>query len=100
MPGVSEGTATFSLGRCVRTLLAFAPRRRGHLPAWIAGLWILAASPLGAQTFDPSVTVGAGIQTSYDHDAPTSGTSVDQFALNHARIYLSGTITKNISLMF
>ena len=50
--------------------------------------------------FTPSLTVGAGIQTSYDHSQPTGGTSADTFALNHMRLYFSGDITKNISAMF
>ena len=69
-------------------------------PVWLAGLLLLAVSPLRAQIFDPSVTVGAGIQAGYDHSQPSGGTAVDQFALDHARIYLSGTITKDISVMF
>jgi len=50
-------------------------------------------------TFDPTFTVGAGIQTSYQHTAPNSGTSTDQFSLGHARLYFSGDVTKNISAM-
>jgi len=62
---------------------------------------ILAASPLRAQTdsFDPTFTVGAGIQTNYQHNAPNSGDSTDQFLLGHARLYFSGDVTKNISAM-
>lgn len=59
----------------------------------------LSASPAGAQVFTPSLTVGAGIQTSYDHSAPDGGASTDTFALNHLRLYFSGDITKNISAM-
>jgi hypothetical protein len=86
--------------RCVRIAQAFTFGR--CLTAWLAGLLLLAASPLRAQTFEPSLTVGAGIQGSYDHlnpDGDSAGVA-DQFALDHARIYLSGTITKNISVMF
>lgn len=62
---------------------------------------ISAGVPLRAQTdtFDPTFTVGAGIQTGYQHTAPNSGTSTDQFALDHARLYFSGDVTKNISAM-
>ena len=76
----------------------FIFRRCG--PASLAAIAVLAASSLKAQTFDPSVTVGAGIRTSFDHTDPTVGSSLDQFALNDARIYLSGTVTKNIGVMF
>jgi hypothetical protein len=69
------------------------------LPAVLAGLLTLAASPLWAQAFEPSVTVGAGIQTSYQHNEPSGSDATDQFSLDHARIYLSGDITKNISAM-
>jgi hypothetical protein len=59
----------------------------------------LAASPAWAQTFEPTLTVGAGIQGSYTHTDTDSSTSVDQFSLNHLRLYFSGDITKNISAM-
>jgi len=73
----------------------------GYSPVWLFGLLILIVSPLRAQdpAFDPSLTVGAGIQTSYNHDEPDGAPSLDQFSLNHARLYFSGDITKNISLM-
>jgi hypothetical protein len=69
---------------------------------WFAGLLLIILLPLQgrAQTFEPSFTVGAGIQTSYDHTAPSGSASTDMFSLNHARIYLGGTITKNVSAMF
>ena len=79
----------------------FGRARFSHLlrfaPGLLAGFLILAASPLRAQTFTPTLTVGAGIQTSYDHTEPSSGTSLDQFNLNHLRLYFSGDITKYIS---
>jgi hypothetical protein len=67
-----------------------------------AGLLFLAALPLRAQTpaFDPSFTVGAGIQTDYTHTVPTGAQSADDFNLDHARLYFSGDVTKNISVMF
>src|SRR5258708_21220145 len=54
---------------------------------WLAGFLMLAASPLRAQTFDPTLSVGVGIQTSYQHTETTGATGLNQFALNHARIY-------------
>ncbi len=62
---------------------------------------MLAALPLRAQTdtFDPTFTVGAGIQTNYQHNAPNGGDSTDQFLLGHARLYFSGDVTKNIGAM-
>ncbi|HET6143535.1 MAG TPA: hypothetical protein VFE02_08490 [Candidatus Acidoferrales bacterium] len=65
----------------------------------LAGFLILNSSPLQAQTFEPTLTVGAGIQTGYDHTEPATGTSQDQFQLDHLRLYFSGDITKNFSAM-
>jgi hypothetical protein len=50
----------------------------------------------------PSVTVGAGIRasftdTSFDNDAAAD---VSDFELNSARIYISGTVTEHIKVMF
>ena len=69
------------------------------MPACLIGFLMLSASPLWAQTFDPTLTVGAGIQASYQHTEPDSGTSVDQFQLNHLRLYFSGDITNYLSAM-
>jgi hypothetical protein len=46
------------------------------------------------------VTIGAGLQTSYEHTNPTAGTATDQFLVNHARIYINGNVTDSIALMF
>ncbi len=72
------------------------------VPVCFTAFVILAALPLGAQTdsFDPTFTVGAGLQTNYQHNAPNGGDSTDQFSLGHARLYFSGDVTKNISAMF
>ena len=53
----------------------------------------------------PSVSVGAGMRSSFTHaelDAPgTAGDAeASDFHLDSARIYLSGKVTENISLMF
>ncbi|MGH9678801.1 MAG: porin, partial [Candidatus Acidiferrales bacterium] len=66
-----------------------------------AGLLVLALSPLlaRAQTFEPTLTVGGGIQGSYDHTQPDGSNSTDQFSINHLRLYFNGDITKNISAM-
>src|ERR1700682_1189864 len=67
--------------------------------ACLAGFLVWTASPLRAQDFEPTLTVGAGIQGSYDHTAPNGSKALDQFSLNHLRLYFSGDITKNISAM-
>jgi hypothetical protein len=72
---------------------------RLSVPAWVAGFLLLAASPLGAQTFEPTLTVGAGIQAGYDHTEPAVGTSLDQLQLDHLRLYFSGDITSYLSAM-
>ncbi len=73
------------------------------MPVFVASLVILGGMPLRAQSdssFEPSVTVGAGLQTNYQHNAPDGSSSTDQFSLDHIRLYLSGDVTKNISVMF
>jgi hypothetical protein len=72
------------------------------LGGFAAGLLLLAASPLRAQTpaFDPTFTVGAGIQADYTHTEPTGATNSDDFTLDHARLYFSGDVNKYISVMF
>jgi hypothetical protein len=49
----------------------------------------------------PPVSVGAGIQTSFKHsEVDGVDAEVDDFNLDSARIYLSGKVTENISIMF
>lgn len=69
-----------------------------YSPAWLAALLVFIASPLDAQTFVPSITVGGGVQTSYGYINLSEAPNVNQFSLDHARIYLSGDVTSNISL--
>ena len=66
-----------------------------------ASLAALLAAPLSAFADGPSVTVGAGMRTSftatsYDNAAP----DVNDFNLDSARIYISGTVTDNVKFMF
>jgi hypothetical protein len=62
---------------------------------------MLAAAPLGAQDAPlPPVTVGAGVQTSFVHDAPEGGSSTDAFALNSVRLYVNGSAANKIKFMF
>jgi len=97
MVAVVGGKLSFSVGaRCIQVA-----RTLGRcVLAWLAGFLML-ASPGRAQTeaFQPAITVGAGVQGSYLHAAPQGASELDQFALNHARLYLSGDITKQISAM-
>jgi len=71
---------------------------------WAIGLaaaGLLAAAPARAQENTvPPVTVGAGVQTSYVHDAPDGGDATDRFLLNSVRLYVNGTAAKHITFMF
>ena len=61
----------------------------------------LPASYVLADVTLPPVSVGAGIRTSFTH-SETDGVSqnIDDFNVDSARLYLSGKVTENISLMF
>jgi hypothetical protein len=62
---------------------------------------LLAVMPLHAQDVPlPPVTVGAGVQTSFVHDAPTGASSSDGFALNSVRLYVNGSAAPKIKFMF
>jgi len=72
-----------------------------HFPtATLVVLVALTSISLHAQEFQPSLTVGAGIQGSYGHTEADGSPGLDQFSLNHARLYVSGDVTKDISVMF
>jgi len=83
---------------CARLAGALNPKRFSS--AWLIALVALASVSLYAQEFQPSLTVGAGIQGSYGHTEADGTPGLDQFSLNHARIYVSGDVTKDISVMF
>lgn len=68
------------------------------LPASL--LLLLAATPLRAQTPLPPVSVGAGIQTDYNHTVPSGGTSTDDFELKSLRLYLNGSATDKFKFTF
>ena len=53
---------------------------------------------VGAQ--EPKVNLGAGLRTSFAYDKVAGATGVNSFALNDARIYISGAATENFSFMF
>jgi hypothetical protein len=49
----------------------------------------------------PPVSVGAGVRTSFaSTDIDGADEDINDFSLNSARIYISGKVTENISLMF
>jgi hypothetical protein len=53
----------------------------------------------GAQSLPP-VSIGAGMQTSFVHTEPDAADGTDAFVLNSIRLYLSGSATDNIKIMF
>jgi hypothetical protein len=63
-----------------------------------SGLWLAVAAPLRAD--DKPVTVGGGVQTSFTHSSTDGDDSTDSFALNSARLYINGTVTDKIKIMF
>jgi hypothetical protein len=67
---------------------------------WLVRSLLLSIPALSAQEFAPTVSVGGGVQTSFMYSNPKVGTDTTQLLLNHARIYLSGDFTNDISMMF
>jgi len=53
----------------------------------------------GAQSLPP-ISIGAGLQTSFVHTEPEEDDGTDAFVLNSIRLYLSGSATENIKIMF
>src|SRR5436309_4037360 len=86
------------LTRCVRNELAFIARR--CVSGFLIGSFMLAASPLMAQSDLGPVTIGAGLQSSYVHTAPDKAVSNDKFLINSVRLYVNGPVTEKIKFMF
>ena len=87
------------LTRCIDAARDFILRHSFIFSLLFAVFVLVGASPLCAQTFEPTLTVGAGIQTGYDHTEPSSGASTDQLQLDHLRLYFSGDLTSYLSAM-
>lgn len=78
------------------------PSRR-TLSTALAGATLLclpAIQSFAAEINLPPVSVGAGVRTSFTHTNPDVGDDIDDFALNSARIYISGKATEYLGLMF
>ena len=80
--------------------------RRGRVSTLItllalsAALELSAARPGVAQDSPlPPVTVGGGVRTSFSHTAPDDEDSTDEFTLDSARLYFTGSVTNKIKLM-
>ena len=67
-------------------------------PLLLAGL--AATIPSMAQLKIGSVTVGAGMRTSFDYTAPEVGNSTDKFALDSIRLYVNGSVTEDNKIKF
>ena len=66
------------------------------VPFWAL---IFTISPLHAQTFKPTFSVGAGIQTNYDYSKTDGSDGINQFPLDHLRLYFNGDVNEHISAM-
>jgi hypothetical protein len=76
------------------------PTHRSWIAGGFAALAVAGASPAVAQTPAPAVTIGAGLQSSYQYTKPDDGDGTNEFLLNSARLYVNGSATKNIKFMF
>lgn len=86
--------------RCVHSGRVFTVPRCAPALIFALGLFTFPLVTWGQINLGP-VTVGAGLQTSFDHiDTTGGGGTDDQFALDHARIYINGPVTENIKFMF
>jgi hypothetical protein len=67
---------------------------------WLLLAGIVAAMPSLAQLKIGSITVGAGMRTSFDYTAPDAGNTTDKFALDSIRLYVSGSVTEDNKIKF
>ena len=93
---------TLKKENCMRSQRKERSTKRNLSTAFVGGALI--ATPFinvwAADVNLPPVSVGAGVRTSFAHTNPEVGENAADFALNSARIYISGKATENISLMF
>lgn len=83
----------------VRNGGVFIVQRCAPVLLLLAG-FLLSAPPSRAQVTLGPVTVGGGLRTDFVHTDPAHGESTDQFQANDARIYINGSVTKDIKFMF
>lgn len=69
-------------------------------PIWLFSIGLLLGPALRAQTDLGPVTVGAGLRTSFYEILPDSGSSTSHFDLNDVRLYVNGSVYKDIKFMF
>ena len=95
-----DSKKVFALRQDCRTAFATRFETPRRLPAWSLLMGLIFAGYSDAQINLGPITVGAGLQTSYTHTQPDGDSSTDTFALDHARIYISGPVTESIKFMF
>jgi hypothetical protein len=79
----------------------FSGSRRALPTAIAAAVMALPFGSAVAQVDLPPVSVGAGVRTSFTHtDVDGVADDTSDFELGSARIYISGKVTEDISLMF
>ncbi|HEY0939982.1 MAG TPA: porin [Steroidobacter sp.] len=83
-----------------RESIRFRGAVRWRAAAVSAALMIPVSGALAADVTLPPISVGAGVRSSFTHTDPDLGEDISDFELNSARIYISGKVTENISLMF
>jgi hypothetical protein len=88
------------LTECVRNAPS-ATARRGTVALLASSFFfLLIVTPLRAQDAPlPPVSIGAGARTSFVHTDPESGDATDAFLLDSLRLYVSGSVTKQIKFM-
>lgn len=84
--------------------VAIRPRRVRRVIPLVA--WLAMTATAHAQDAQddqdeglPSISLGAGIQTSYLHHAPDDDEETDSFRLNSLRFYVNGSATRTIKFM-
>src|ERR1700726_168892 len=85
--------------RLARNERAFRVRRYAPGLLFLAGSFVSAPESRAQIDLGP-VTAGAGIKTNFVHTEPDGGKSNDQFMLNDARIYITGSVSDLIKLIF
>jgi hypothetical protein len=83
------------LNGCIRNVPAFLARR-----CFVLLGVLTVAAPLWAQKELGPITVGAGLQTSFVHNAPRNGDSTEQLQLNSMRLYVNGPVSEKIKFTF
>ncbi len=87
------------LTRFIRSGPAFIAGRCAPVSLFLLGLAVFAPQSRAQGNLGP-ITVGAGLQASYTGTQPKVGDFNNTFALDHARIYISGPVVEGIKFMF